>query len=65
MPDAVPLALCRDLIAALERVEREHGHGFGQTAFEGHKTVRIYNLLRYGQPFAQVPVAEPVYSIAE
>lgn len=65
LPDAVPLALCHDLIGALDWVEREHGHGFGQTAFEGHKTVRIYNLLRYGSPFVQVPVAEPMYSIAE
>lgn len=65
VPDAVPPALCRDLIEALERVERDHRHGFGRTAFEGHKTVRIYNLLRYGSPFEQVPAAEPVYSIAE
>lgn len=65
VPDAIPLPLCRDLVQALERVEREHGHGFAGTSFEGRRTVRIYNLLRYGAPFTQVPLAEPVYSIAE
>lgn len=65
VPDAIPLPLCRDLIAALERVEREHAHGFGQTSFEGNRTVRIYNLLRYGVPFTAVPAAEPVRTIAE
>lgn len=65
VPDAVPLPLCRDLIQALERVEREYGHGFSETSFEGRRTVRIYNLLRYGVPFDRVPVAEPVLSIAE
>ena len=65
VPDAIPIPLCRDLIAALERVEREHAHGFGQTSFEGNRTVRIYNLLRYGSPFTAVPAAEPVRSIAE
>ncbi|MCA8928698.1 MAG: phytanoyl-CoA dioxygenase family protein [Alphaproteobacteria bacterium] len=65
VPDAVPPALRRDLIAGLERIERAHGHGFGETAFEGRRTVRIYNLLRYGAPFTAVPVAEPARSIAE
>jgi ectoine hydroxylase-related dioxygenase (phytanoyl-CoA dioxygenase family) len=65
VPDAIPLSLRRDLIAALERVEREFAHGFGRTTFEGTRTVRIYNLLRYGAPFTDVPVAEPVFSIAE
>lgn len=65
VPDAVPLTLCRGLIAALERVEREYGHGYGATAFEGRRTVRIYNLLRYGAPFTAVPVAEPICAIAE
>ena len=65
LPDAIPATLRLDLIGALEHVEREHDYGFGQTAFEGRKTVRIYNLLRYGAPFDQVPASEPVYSIAE
>jgi ectoine hydroxylase-related dioxygenase (phytanoyl-CoA dioxygenase family) len=65
LPDVVPDGLCRDLIARLEQVERDHGHGFAATGFEGRRTVRIYNLLRYGAPFDRVPLAQPMLAIAE
>lgn len=33
--------------------------------FEGHKTVRIYNLLAYGEPFTRIPVHASVLPLIE
>lgn len=55
----------RDLIAALERVEREQGLGFAKTSFEGTRTIRIYNLLARDAAFWQVPLHENVLPVAE
>jgi ectoine hydroxylase-related dioxygenase (phytanoyl-CoA dioxygenase family) len=63
--DAIAPALVDALNAALERLEREHDVKPAMNGFEGHKTVRIYNLLRYGAPFEQVPVHESVLPIVE
>jgi ectoine hydroxylase-related dioxygenase (phytanoyl-CoA dioxygenase family) len=63
--NAIAPALVDTLNAALERLEREHDVKPAMNGFEGHKTVRIYNLLRYGAPFEQVPVHESVLPIVE
>jgi len=63
--DAIAPGLVDALNAALERLEREHDVKPAMNGFEGHKTVRIYNLLRYGAPFEQVPVHESVLPIVE
>jgi ectoine hydroxylase-related dioxygenase (phytanoyl-CoA dioxygenase family) len=63
--NAIAPALADALNAALSRLEREHDVRPAMNGFEGHKTVRIYNLLRYGAPFEQVPVHESVLPIVE
>jgi len=57
--------LADELNAALERLEREHNIKPAMNGFEGHKTVRIYNLLAYGAPFTRVPTDESVLPIIE
>ena len=63
--NAIAPVLVDALNAALERLEREHDAKPAMNGFEGHKTVRIYNLLKYGAPFEQVPVHESVLPIVE
>jgi ectoine hydroxylase-related dioxygenase (phytanoyl-CoA dioxygenase family) len=65
LDDAVPLDQINRLIAALDAIEREHGHGFAKTTFEGLKTVRINNLLTYDEAFWQVPLHDTALAIAE
>jgi ectoine hydroxylase-related dioxygenase (phytanoyl-CoA dioxygenase family) len=63
--NAIDPALIDQLNAALERLERELDARPAMNGFEGHKTVRIYNLLALGTPFAQVPVHENVLPLVE
>jgi ectoine hydroxylase-related dioxygenase (phytanoyl-CoA dioxygenase family) len=63
--DAIAPALIDALTEALLRLEREHDVKPAMNGFEGHKTVRIYNLLKYGAPFDQVPVHASVLPIVE
>lgn len=63
--NAIQPALIDRLNASLDRLERELGAKPAMNGFEGHKTVRIYNLLAYGEPFDQVPVHENVLPIIE
>ena len=49
-------SLADELNATLERLECEHKIKPAMNGFEGHKTVRIYNLLAHGAPFTLVPV---------
>jgi ectoine hydroxylase-related dioxygenase (phytanoyl-CoA dioxygenase family) len=62
-------ALSRDLVDglndALARLERDLDAKPAGNGFEGHRTVRIYNLLAHGAPFAQVPVHGSVLPIVE
>jgi ectoine hydroxylase-related dioxygenase (phytanoyl-CoA dioxygenase family) len=46
-------------------LERELDAKPALNGFEGHKTVRIYNLLAYGAPFTEVPVHKSVLPIVE
>lgn len=62
---AIEPALVAELRAALEGLERERGFGFADTAFEGRRTVRIYNLLAHGEVFQRVPVHPGVLPVVE
>jgi ectoine hydroxylase-related dioxygenase (phytanoyl-CoA dioxygenase family) len=63
--NAIEPSLVDALNAALSRLERELDAKPAMNGFEGHKTVRIYNLLAYGAPFTEVPVHERVLPIVE
>ncbi len=63
--NAIEPALIEALNAALTRLERELGAKPAMNGFEGHKTVRIYNLLAHGAPFAAVPVHANVLPVIE
>ncbi len=62
-------AIAPDLIdalnAALMRLERDLNARPAENRFEGHRTVRIYNLLAYGAPFSDVPIHASVLPIVE
>ena len=57
--------LVEGLIAALQRIEREHQLGPAKTSFEGFKTVRINNLLTYDDLFWEVPLHDNVLPVVE
>ena len=63
--NAFDVSLAGALSASLERLERELNIKPAMNGFEGHKTVRIYNLLAYGAPFTLVPTHESVLPIVE
>ena len=65
VPDAIDPALIDALNDALARLERDHDVQPSGNAFEGVNTVRIYNLLAYGEPFTQVPTHPSVLPIIE
>lgn len=62
---AFDAALADALSDALEKLEREQNIKPAMNGFEGHKTVRIYNLLAYGVPFTRVPTDENVLPVVE
>jgi ectoine hydroxylase-related dioxygenase (phytanoyl-CoA dioxygenase family) len=53
------------LLAELERLERDYEILPSKNSFEGHHTVRIYNLLVHGKLFEQVPVHANVLPVVE
>jgi ectoine hydroxylase-related dioxygenase (phytanoyl-CoA dioxygenase family) len=63
--NAIAPDLVDELNAALARLERDLDAKPAGNGFEGHRTVRIYNLLSHGAPFAQVPVHAQVLPIVE
>lgn len=62
---AIEPELIEALNAALERLERELGAKPADNAFEGRRTVRIYNLLAHGAPFESVPEHPAILPIIE
>lgn len=62
-------AIAPDLVdalnGALDRLERDLGAKPAMNSFEGHHTVRIYNLLAHGEPFTSVPVHDNVLPLIE
>ncbi|MGE5500667.1 MAG: phytanoyl-CoA dioxygenase family protein [Ignavibacteriales bacterium] len=63
--NAIEPDLIDALNEALERLERELSAKPAMNLFEGHHTVRIYNLLAYGEPFTKVPVHQNVLPVIE
>ena len=63
--NAADPTLVRGLIAAVERIEREHDLKTAKTSFEGFKTLRVNNLLTYDEIFWQVPLHDNVLPIVE
>ena len=63
--NAISPDLIDGLNEALARLERDRNVKPAENTFEGHRTVRIYNLLAYGAPFTEVPVHGAVLPIVE
>ena len=63
--NAIEPELVEALNEALTRLERELDAKPARNGFEGHRTVRIYNLLAHGAPFDRVPVHASVLPIVE
>jgi ectoine hydroxylase-related dioxygenase (phytanoyl-CoA dioxygenase family) len=63
--NAIEPALIEALNVALLRLERELDARPAMNAFEGRRTVRIYNLLAHGAPFERVPIHPSVLPIVE
>jgi ectoine hydroxylase-related dioxygenase (phytanoyl-CoA dioxygenase family) len=62
---AIPTDVVDALLADLDRLEAELGVVPAANSFEGHSTVRIYNLLARGPRWASVPVHPVVLPVVE
>lgn len=65
VPDAIEADLVDALHDDLLRLERELGIVPADNAFEGSKTVRIYNLLVHGELYERIPVHDSVLPVVE
>jgi ectoine hydroxylase-related dioxygenase (phytanoyl-CoA dioxygenase family) len=65
VPDAIEVDLLDELADALDRLEHDLGAVPAENAFEGHHTVRIYNLLAHGEVFARIPTHPEVLPVVE
>jgi ectoine hydroxylase-related dioxygenase (phytanoyl-CoA dioxygenase family) len=63
--DAIEPALIDALNDTLLRLEHDLDAKPAMNGFEGHRTVRIYNLLAHGDLFAQIPTHASVLPIVE
>jgi ectoine hydroxylase-related dioxygenase (phytanoyl-CoA dioxygenase family) len=63
--NAIAPDLVEELNAALAGLETLLDAKPAMNGFEGHRTVRIYNLLAYGEPFTRVPVHANVLPLIE
>jgi ectoine hydroxylase-related dioxygenase (phytanoyl-CoA dioxygenase family) len=63
--NAIEPDLIDGLNEALDRLERDLDARPAMNSFEGHHTVRIYNLLAYGEPFTKVPVHPNVLPVID
>ncbi len=61
----IELDLIAELRETLERIARDQQIGSCQNDFEGHETVRIYNLLALDDVFARVPIHPSVLPVVE
>ena len=62
---AIEPALVDELAETLLRLERERDIRPAMNGFEGHRTVRIYNLLAHHRVFERIPVHAAVLPIVE
>jgi len=65
LDDVIEPELRCALLAELERLEHDYEIVPSKNSFEGHRTVRIYNLLVHGRLFEQVPVHPNVLPLVE
>jgi len=63
--NAIAPDLLEALADSLARLERDLDIKPAMNGFEGHNTVRIYNLLAHGAPFEQVPTHPSVLPVIE
>jgi len=63
--NAIEPDLVETLTEALERLEHDRDAKPANNSFEGHHTVRIYNLLAYGAPFLGVPTHTNVLPVID
>lgn len=63
--DAIEADLLDEIERTLDRLEGELGAGPADNAFEGRRTVRIYNLLARDRVFEQVPVHPRVLPVIQ
>ena len=63
--NAIAPTLIDALQLALDRLEHERGIVPAANSFEGHHTVRIYNLLAHAACFQEIPVHEAILPIVE
>jgi ectoine hydroxylase-related dioxygenase (phytanoyl-CoA dioxygenase family) len=65
VPDAFDASFADELLADLDRLHAELGTVPAGNGFEGHRTLRVYNLLVHGELWQQVPVHPNVLPIVE
>ena len=65
LENVIPNGLLTELKAALAQIEGEHHIGYRDTAFEGTRTTRIYNLLAYHPAFAKIPIFDGILRLME
>jgi ectoine hydroxylase-related dioxygenase (phytanoyl-CoA dioxygenase family) len=58
-------AACDELLDDLARIEAELGVVPADNGFEGRSTLRVYNLLRHGRRWEQIPVHPRVLPVVE
>jgi len=61
----IPEDLIDSIAESLLKIERDQGITPSKNDFEGHKTVRIYNLLAYGAPFSKIPIFPTLLPVVE
>jgi len=65
LEDVIGGDLLDSLSEELLRIEHDREIGPSPNDFEGHKTVRIYNLLAYGSPFSRIPIHPALLPVVE
>jgi len=65
LPEVIEPDLLDEVQDALDRLERELGAVPAANSFEGHHTVRIYNLLAHDPVFARIPVHPGVLPVVD
>jgi ectoine hydroxylase-related dioxygenase (phytanoyl-CoA dioxygenase family) len=65
LENAIEPELVDALLVDLDRLTAERGTVPAENLFEGHKTLRVYNLLALGRIWERVPVHREVLPIAE
>ena len=65
IPDVIELDLVERLNSALLEIETQQSITPGDNVFEGHHTIRIYNLLAQHEIFQQIPTHHVLLPIVE